>query len=389
MGALLDAAGEVGRPSEGLLRQALNEGWFSGMLAWLLDPRGDHGLGVRFVQEFLKQIARERSEDGQSYARLATHLKWSGAAGPGKHVSKLRLGNASSLREFYLARAEHGSRGDRYADVVLLDLDTADGVFLVVENKLFGTDSQAQLSDLFDAVESRYQRARIREYVYLTLNGVRPTRAEAGDIEVAPHWVSLSWTGHVLAILEKLAPEAEGRVGELMGLLRWLARLRGGVELDVTAMSELVGAVVRAASTCLLEELNRLADPKHGAWSVLYESGRGARLRHSSSPKRTLQIQLLPSCSLIIQSRYRHRARCDKLLVPFGAPARQVFNLLHVTARDIYYVHFDKPSLYLRDSRRRTRLNEVEHAAEALLNFVWRRRFELQATLGVLPSLTL
>ena len=39
--------------SQLILRQGLNETWFSDMLSWLLDVKGTHGFGVRFAQEFL------------------------------------------------------------------------------------------------------------------------------------------------------------------------------------------------------------------------------------------------------------------------------------------------------------------------------------------------
>ena len=42
--------------SDVALRRDFTEGWFSDSLAWLLDPKADHGLGVRFAQEFLKLI---------------------------------------------------------------------------------------------------------------------------------------------------------------------------------------------------------------------------------------------------------------------------------------------------------------------------------------------
>ena len=62
--SILNSAEKNGNPDEITLRHALNEGWFSDALAWLLDPRGDHALGVRFLQEFLKEVAKERCREG-------------------------------------------------------------------------------------------------------------------------------------------------------------------------------------------------------------------------------------------------------------------------------------------------------------------------------------
>jgi hypothetical protein len=47
----------------------------------------------------------------------------------------------------------------------------------VVENKLFGTNSTGQLRDQLLGVEEKYSRARIREYVYLTLVGCHQCQA--------------------------------------------------------------------------------------------------------------------------------------------------------------------------------------------------------------------
>jgi hypothetical protein len=139
---IFDAARTAPQPDEITLRHALNEAWFSDALAWLLDPRRSHGLGVSFLRGFLKAVARERSNSDKQYARRASHLKWSSTPGRGAHISGLRLSNASVLREFYLtaAVAASSNRGNRYADVVALDLDPNDELFLVVENKLFGSN---------------------------------------------------------------------------------------------------------------------------------------------------------------------------------------------------------------------------------------------------------
>jgi hypothetical protein len=111
---LLGEAAVSGKPNEITLRHVLNEGWFSDALAWLLDPRGDHGLGVRFLKEFLKEIAKQRCSKGAGYARRASHLRWSKTPGRGQRATVLRLGNAASFREFYLSRGEKKSkRGDR------------------------------------------------------------------------------------------------------------------------------------------------------------------------------------------------------------------------------------------------------------------------------------
>ena len=43
----------------GMLSLRDSEEFHSNFLAWLLDPRGSHGLGQRFLREFLEQAERD------------------------------------------------------------------------------------------------------------------------------------------------------------------------------------------------------------------------------------------------------------------------------------------------------------------------------------------
>ena len=51
-----------------VFKRCFNEAWFSNTLAWLLDPKGSHKLGVSFANEFLKTIAKIRTQDSEKYA---------------------------------------------------------------------------------------------------------------------------------------------------------------------------------------------------------------------------------------------------------------------------------------------------------------------------------
>jgi hypothetical protein len=232
-------------------------------------------------------------------------------------------------------------------------------------------------------VESKYSRVPIREYVYLTLSGEPPSSIHADEVAILPRWVSLSWTRQALDLLERLGTSPGPRLSELIGLLRWLRALFAASACQSSAITTFEKAVIAAGTECLLEELNRLAKPKRGEWHVHHSGTRGARICHTRTPRRALTVSMLANCSLVIQSKYRRKAKCEKILVPFGAPSGQVLNLLHITARDLYWVHFDDPNRYLADRRRRTHLNELEESCRPLFDFIWRRRFELAALIGV------
>ena len=116
-----------------------NEAWFSNTLAWLLDPKGSHNLGVKFANEFLRTVAQIRTNGPEEkYERRETLLKWK-RPGKGKSSFGFSLKNASVIREFYLAKStcKRNGRGPRFCDIAFFDLDSSDGLFLVIENKIY------------------------------------------------------------------------------------------------------------------------------------------------------------------------------------------------------------------------------------------------------------
>jgi hypothetical protein len=385
---ILDYARSQAEPDEITLRHALNEGWFSAALAWLLDPRGSHGVGDAFLKDFVKTIAKERSAPRSGYARRVSLLKWGNAGGRGQYTSKLRLGNACSIQEYYLSAAATKRKGrkSRSADVVVFDLDPKDGLFLVIENKLFGKNHKNQLLDELQLVEERYLSIPIREYVYLTLSGDRPVATTEDERKILNRWVCLSWTGHVLDILEAHAKNPDPRLSELIGLLRWLRALVEATAPRTRDVRRLERAFVKAGVDCLLEQLNHLGQGRVGEWRLNSTSDRSAILVHTGAPRRTLSISMLTACSLVVQSKYRKRARCDKLLVPFGAPLDQTQRLLEITARDVYWIHFDKPHSFFSRRRKPLRWGPKARSSKPLLEFIRKHHFELGALLCVSRS---
>jgi hypothetical protein len=121
-----------------------------------------------------------------------------------------------------------------------------------------------------------------------------------------------------------------------------------------------------------------------GSWTRSTKGQKLTTITHSTVRKRKLKVRLLVGCSIAIQSKRKGRPQSDKLLLPFGAPPRQVFNLVHITARDLYWIHFDTPKAYLRKTHRRRSLDAVEEEFKPVLNLIWKRRFELQALMGVM-----
>ncbi len=355
-----------------ILKRNFNEAWFSNMLAWLLEPKGSHGLGTGFIEEFLKLLAKKRSNTEDGYTRAESLLKW-GKEGAGRTTSGLSLGNASAAREFFLASeiGKQAMQGSRFCDVVLIDLDLDDGLFVAIENKLFTTNHRHQLQDYYRSIETRYSRAKIREYVYLTFHGFRPVSLDDDSAELNRIWLRCSWTEDIAGILaafpkEKLHP---GLV-EMLQLLKWLK----GVYQDrrESKADEFRLQILYAAAYCLEEELNRLGEGRKGAWSIVRQ-GKTVKLVHSSNPKSPLLVELLPTLSVTVQGHRKGRASFEKIVIPYGVNTDQIFNLLDIAARDIYWAHFgDRASSYLNTHKRRLQNGSTGRQQEVkpLIDFV-------------------
>ena len=347
-----------------VLKRSFNEVWFSNMLAWLLDTKGTHGLGVRFANEFLAFIARQRSNTENGYERKSSYLK-NGREGLGQGASGFGLGNASVAREFYLA-GEIGrspERGARFCDVAFIDLDRKDGIFVAVENKLFTTNHRSQLEDFYHCIEDRFRQARVREYVYLTLFGEEPKVHKGTEVVCAATkrtWVRCSWTNDIPMILEKCKSDGNEylEIDEFVRILIWLKKLHE--HRTESGAEELSLHIKKAAAYCLEEELNRLDGQRTDAWSIKEiadpKKGNKVELVHSANPKSPLLLELLPSLSIAVQGRRAGKASFEKIVIPYGVNTDQIFNMLDITARDICKLHFEAavvPKNYLNPKSRR------------------------------------
>ncbi len=360
-----------------IMSRCFNETWFSDMLAWLLNPKGSHKLGVRFLNEFLKLIARKRCE-GSQYSRKNTMLKW-GKSGRGQSSSGLSLKNASVIREFYLAKSikKRNGRGQRYCDIVVIDLDARDGLVLIIENKLFSSNHKYQLEEYFDIVEQKYQRTRIREYVYLTLNGNKPILYDGEDEKAYKNWVRLSWSCDILNVFRNLRyTEDNQEIKRFKALLEWLNKLN---TIGTTILVDKLRSVfIDAAAKCLLEELERLGEGKKGEWSISKSNSNYVTLKHSSISRSLLYVELLPNFSITVQNRSKSQALYEKIIVPFGANVDQIYNLIDIAARDIYHYMINK-QLYLARKRRLTvTLSETKKEIKPIFNFISLHHNELK-----------
>ena len=362
------------------LSRCLNETWFSDTLAWLLDPKGSHQLGRLFVEKFVQAVGKIRSKGGDHYAHRKSHLKW-GKSGSGRGSTNFSFKNAAVFREYYLTKEikKRNGRGPRYCDIVFMDLDSKDSIFLVIENKFFTANHPFQLEEYFEAVEQKYGRAQIREYVYLTVRGKKPIDFGNNDSRILKHWVRVSWVQHVLGILKTLGRDKKSDdVDKLIELLQWLKDMLDPPNNTKNSIENVIEFLVTAAAECLHDELNRLGEGKRGGWKIKRGKEKSTQLVHSSvyAP---VYVELLPNGSITVQGRGKNFALYEKVLVPYGSHPDQIFNLLDMAARDIYHFHFNDPAIYLGNRRRqRVTRSETKQKYLEVFDFIHRHRHQLQ-----------
>lgn len=384
----IEKADELHGIDEIMLRRSLTESWFSNTLAWLLDPKANHGLGVRFSREFLRVVAQKRSSD-DTYARRQAHLKF-GKSGPGVTTAGLAMSNATVLREFYLTSdiSNKNSRGTRYCDLVFMDLGSDDSIFVVIENKLFTRNSKYQLQECFEAIEDKYFRAKVREYIYLTLDG-QPPQGNDDDSKYFKYWVNISWADDIKEILNTfLDDESSEDLCDLYNLLCYLSYMTHPNASMFRNINKLKRTLLSLAADCLHEELDRLGEGKRGTWVVSSKTKAHNLLYHTSAPTRYLHIEILPNFFITVHGKRNKSQQYEKILIPFGAHPDQVFSLLDIAARDIYHLHFENTELYLGNKRRLTRnVSEIRENNLQILNFVFRYKYELQVLFMISASI--
>lgn len=137
----------------------------SRMLAWLLDSRGHHGLGTRFLEAFRASAGCDPTVEG--------------------------LERASLTRE----ESRPAGASWRLADVVVRGPNWT----LVVENKIWSDQHGSQMDLYVDAYADESA-----EFVYLTPGGVG---ARSPRPDVVQAWLPLSWRRDVLPMLRALVHE--------------------------------------------------------------------------------------------------------------------------------------------------------------------------------------
>ncbi len=388
----------------------LSESWFSNTLAWLLNPKESHGLGVRFANEFVKTIARKRSEgfrhcacrknkeesEEYDYAHRASLLKWRRNKHKGKSSIGLSLKNACPICEFYLTRTRKEYRKTSmpsYIDVLFLDMDLDDGLVVAIENKLFTINHSEQLEYYYDNIEDKFSAATVREYVYLTLRGDPPVMPKSDDPKTIKkqdkeksQWVCMSWLIDVHDILIATGGESlknNPDLKKLMSVLNWLQSCCGAREKILSEEIRLLRKSLReTVAECLTEELERTSKEKTGTWKLKEKGSQTSnQIHHTSYPSRRLHINLLSNLTIAVEGHDSRGDLFEKVIVPFGCSSDQVYNLLDIAAKDIVRNFFTDSSKYVASTRRKRVLSPKKAEHKEFFDFVCEYATALQLLL--------
>ena len=168
-----------------VLKSADNEIRHSNVLAWLLDPKGTHGLNDLFLRQWLIRV-------------------FYGIESPGSYLDPVEIDSVPF-------RSVSVKREWNHIDV-LVEIETAThGRWVIcVENKVWATQSEYQLKTYKQVVEDVFPD-HLRVYIYLTATEEPPDD---------PSYV-IGTYAHVRSALETCLEERAASIGDDMGILRW------------------------------------------------------------------------------------------------------------------------------------------------------------------------
>ena len=171
------------------LRLHGDEQFHSNLLAWLLDPRGSHGLGDFFLQRFLVEIGAPRAI--RAADRPSTTVQ---------REKGLELDG------------EYGR-----LDIWLLN-ESADVDFVcAIENKVWASEGEGQLA-WYRRVLARDHDGQRVHHVFLTPRGVQPD-----DPAEREHWITMSYTDIVRLVEGTIAAAGDAANGDVLAFLRQYA----------------------------------------------------------------------------------------------------------------------------------------------------------------------
>lgn len=123
----------------------------SNVLAWLLDPKGNHGFGERILNSLNEYIVRSSFVEGDAAIKLLT----------------AKYSDVTVYRELH--------------DIDILIEASDDEYVICIENKVDTRDHDNQLDKYYNTVYSKYDHKYTKIFLYLTPDGFAPNQDTTGS----------------------------------------------------------------------------------------------------------------------------------------------------------------------------------------------------------------
>ena len=216
-----------------------SEEFHSNFLAWLLDPKGSHGLGDHFLQGFLAVSGAPRA---------------------------IRAGDRPSTT---IRREKHVALDGGRGRLDIRILNESARFLCAIENKIRAPESGNQLAWYRKVLEHDHPDCRVHR-VFLTPRGVMPD-----DPEEREHWTAISYTDVLRLVEEAIAPEGNSANEDVVAFLRQYAitlrrNIVSEVSNDVHALARRIYRKHKQAIDLIIEHQERY-EPNYvteGFWMV-------------------------------------------------------------------------------------------------------------------------
>ena len=223
-----------------VLKIERREAQHSALLAWLLDPRGSHGLRDYFLRRFLSQVAAEAYERGITDITPLDVDRWN-------------LDNIEVVTERH--------------NIDVLLIGEADEFVCLIENKIGAGEHSNQLARYFELVKREYE-GLVPFPIFLTPDGREPESEDDAE-----RYVPFDY-GSVATLIERtLKTRGSTMSDSVAGLLEQYARtLRRHVLDSADNIDELALQIYNKHRTAIDLIINAMPALEATAWNVIHKA---------------------------------------------------------------------------------------------------------------------
>ena len=293
-----------------------NEEYMSDKLAWLLDRKGSHNLGLQFINAFLNETLEIK-----------------------KYLS---LKNSTVIREYSLPTIQNGKNKTKKIDLLFLDLDSRDNVVLAIENKYFTVDHENQLDAYKEFLDKYFNQFIARrpdgqtyggKVVYLTLNGDKPINCKE---EIVKRFSWIASKNSIYSVLKNLDSESL-EVKDFLEVLETIQTINCFVKEQETQYESFKNDFLTLIGLNFLEILNNF-DKASG-----YFEFKNSKITHSSYKDKSVFVKIslsLTQNTLQLQVNLSERS----FYIPLNIHIDQINHLIYLACFNIYSKLFEKYS---------------------------------------------